>query len=176
MGGLVMDVNARFKMSKAYFHAFWNDWMVTRGLWQRYANVCFGVIVMLIGVVSFLRQSPFFPSKLLLVASLMVIAVGAGLFAWHFLYPHIWVRRMLRDTDLDKDHSWRFSPHEITIKGPHSESCSTWESVKGITIAPNGMFLRLARGIFAYIPDDAFVEAEGKNIVIQMYRDAQDEN
>ena len=175
MGGLVMDVNARFKMSENYFHSYWDDWVVTRGRWKKLIGFYSALFFIVFGGAGLVFLF-FFPKAVGFGPFLMLLICGIGLLVWDFLWKRIWMRQMLKDTTQVNVHSLLFSPDIIHIKGPHAETHAAWDMIKGVTIAPNGLFLRLSRGLFIYIPDTAFEVEDGKNTVIQMYHDAQDKN
>ncbi len=172
MIGLVMNVSAHFKMSEDYFQAYWKDWLVTRGRWKKLIGFYSSLFFIVLGAAGLVFLF-FFPKAVGLGPSLMLLLCGIGLLVWDFLWKCIWMRQMLKDTTQGDGHSLLFSPDSIHLKGTHAETHAGWDMIKGLTIAPNGLFLRLSRGIFIYIPDYAFEEADGKNKVIQMYRDAE---
>ena len=142
---LKMDATAHVSFDRAYFEAFYTDWLTHRSRWRRFAMpVAFAITFAGAAISWFVPGHRF-----------LGIAVSLG--GMYHLYEALthrrrWVADRLKDLPPDKVLDVSFHSERIDMETPNSSSRLSVAALTGVEATPNGLFLIPQTGVSIYIP------------------------
>lgn len=140
-----MIANARIVFDRQYFETNYDDSVLHRLQWRRYA-VWFAAFYVLFGMVMTIAFPDYW-----MVGAIFAMG-GAGEFALAVTHRRRWINARLATIDKDKTVHFEFRDTEMTAESPLGSSIMRYCGFDSFTAASNGFFLVPDTGISIYVP------------------------
>ena len=164
-----MEITAKWNHNPEYFEQYWKDWMLYRSKGRKHIRV-FSLVLIISGFVLYLGDLGAFPEFTSSQSrGLIIVIIGILVAAWHFLDRRKWIKSMIQDSRPNNEIVMIFSQEGIKTKSDISSGEATWEAIKEIVPARQGLFLVLQKGISIYLPRQSLDDNNDINQIINLF-------
>ena len=161
-----MEITAKWQHNPEYFEQYWKDWMMYRSKGRKHI-LAFSLVLIILGVVLYFGALPQLASSQR--RGIIIIIIGILVAAWHFWDKRKWIKSMIQDSRPNNEIVMNFSQEGIKTKSDVSTGEATWEAIKELVPAKQGLFLILQKGMSIYLPRQSLAENNDISQIVQLF-------